>query len=359
MENIRDVLINKRKELKLSLRDAANKIGISHSYLSTLEKGKDPRTGSPVNPTPETLRLISEAYKVDYNYLLNLAGYIDITSDNINDEDLKPIISSIIEYIDNSINLPEKYSAYSISKNWDNLNSIEKANLIKSVLKEAKKNKFNNTITLKAYDIFSDGNLMQQYNKLLELLETIKNDDYLSEILLNNKTTIPILGTIRAGLPLLAEDNWESVIEISNEIKADFALRVTGDSMSWVGIHDGDLALLQKTNVAQNGQIVAAGIENATWEATLKFYMSTNSHYVLRAANPSYPDMLFTEKHRIIGTVVNIIKETPSIFTYRDFLTAKDMHDESWAETIEKAAQHGLSGKDVTSLIDMFSKLKK
>lgn len=190
------------------------------------------------------------------------------------------------------------------------------------------------------------------YEQLMEAAGYLSNVE-------SQYNTIPILGTIRAGLPLLAEDNWESTIEISNEIKADFALRVTGDSMSWVGIHDGDLALLQKTNVAQNGQIVAAGIENATWEATLKFYMSTNSHYVLRAANPGYPDMLFTEKHRIIGVVVNIIKDTPSIFTYRDFLAAKDMHDEAWSETIEKAAQHGLSGKDVTSLIDMFSKLKK
>ncbi|MEA4964177.1 S24 family peptidase, partial [Lutispora sp.] len=173
------------------------------------------------------------------------------------------------------------------------------------------------------------------------------------------KQIIPILGTIRAGLPLLAEDNWQDTIEISNEIKADFALRVIGDSMSWVGIHDGDLALLQKTNVAQNGQIVAAGIENATWEATLKFYMSTNSHYVLRAANPVYPDMLFTERHRIIGVVVNIIKDTPSIFTYKDFLTAKEIHDDDWAEAIEKAAQYGLGAKDVASLIEMFSKLKK
>ena len=190
------------------------------------------------------------------------------------------------------------------------------------------------------------------YEQLMEAAGYLSNAE-------SQYNTIPILGTIRAGLPLLAEDNWESTIEISNEIKADFALRVVGDSMSWVGIHEGDLALLQKTNVAQNGQIVAAGIENATWEATLKFYMSTNSHYVLRAANPGYPDMLFTEKHRIIGVVVNIIKEPPSIFTYRDFLTSKEMHDDDWLNTVETAAQYGLEPKDVASLIEMFSKLKK
>lgn len=182
----------------------------------------------------------------------------------------------------------------------------------------------------------------------------LDNDEFIK-----GKKLIPILGTIRAGLPLLAEDNWESTIEISDEIKADFALRVVGDSMSWVGIHEGDLALLQQTNIAQNGQIVAAGIEDTTWEATLKFYVSTNSHYVLRAANPAYEDILFTKNHRIIGTVVKIIKETPSILTYRDFLTAKDIHDEDWIDTIEKAASYGLGPKDVAQYIEMLSKMIK
>lgn len=174
-----------------------------------------------------------------------------------------------------------------------------------------------------------------------------------------NTKYLPIIGAIRAGLPLLAEDNWEGTIEISDEIKADFALRVVGDSMSWVGIHEGDIALLRQTNIAQNGQIVAAGIEDTTWEATLKFYVSTNSHYVLRAANPAYEDILFTKNHRIIGTVVKIIKETPSILTYRDFLTAKDIHDEDWIDTIEKAASYGLGPKDVAQYIEMLSKMIK
>lgn len=61
---------------KLSLRDAAQKIGISHSYLSTIEKGIDPRNNTPVKPTPEVLKFISDAYRCDYNTLMELAGYI-------------------------------------------------------------------------------------------------------------------------------------------------------------------------------------------------------------------------------------------------------------------------------------------
>lgn len=77
MSDLQTILINKRRFLKLSLRVASDLIGISHSYLSTLEKGTDPRTGSPVSPTPETLMLISKAYNIEYEELMKLAGYLD------------------------------------------------------------------------------------------------------------------------------------------------------------------------------------------------------------------------------------------------------------------------------------------
>lgn len=76
MENLQEFLITKRNELKLSLRSAAEIIGISHSYLSTLEKGTDTRNNTPVKPTPETLQLISNAYGVSYEFLMKLAGYL-------------------------------------------------------------------------------------------------------------------------------------------------------------------------------------------------------------------------------------------------------------------------------------------
>ena len=62
---------------KMSLRDAANNIGISHTYLDTIEKGFDKRSKKPVKPTPETLRLISEAYLCSYEDLMVKAGHIE------------------------------------------------------------------------------------------------------------------------------------------------------------------------------------------------------------------------------------------------------------------------------------------
>lgn len=76
LETLQDILKSRREYLKLSFRDAADLIGISHSYLHNLEKGIDPRTKVPIKPGPETLRLISEAYKIDFNHLMKIEGYL-------------------------------------------------------------------------------------------------------------------------------------------------------------------------------------------------------------------------------------------------------------------------------------------
>lgn len=83
MEDLYTIIKTKRKKLNLSLRDASKLIGISHSYLSTLEKGIDPRNDAPVKPTPETLQLISKAYNIEYNNLMEKAGYIQSAKNEV------------------------------------------------------------------------------------------------------------------------------------------------------------------------------------------------------------------------------------------------------------------------------------
>ena len=65
--------------MNLSIRAAAKKIGISYTYLDNLEKGVDRRSGVRNKPTPETLKLIAEAYHLNYTYLLSLFDYIEST----------------------------------------------------------------------------------------------------------------------------------------------------------------------------------------------------------------------------------------------------------------------------------------
>ena len=170
---------------------------------------------------------------------------------------------------------------------------------------------------------------------------------------------LPILGTIRAGIPILAEDNWAGEIEVPADLKADFALRVTGDSMSWAGIHEGDTAILRQGNSVSHGMIVAAGMEDATWEATLKFFVEDNGKKLLRAGNPSYEDIIIGPKHRIIGHVVSIQKEPPTLRTYTSMLIPKEVSDKQWQDVIEKAVGSGLDGENVKKMIELFARMVK
>ncbi|WP_144028880.1 MULTISPECIES: helix-turn-helix domain-containing protein [Paenibacillus] len=60
-----------------SLRSAAQKAGISHNYLRMLELGKDPKTGAPIQPSPDVLKNLAQAYDFPYEKLLEAAGYMD------------------------------------------------------------------------------------------------------------------------------------------------------------------------------------------------------------------------------------------------------------------------------------------
>lgn len=75
IKKLGDIIREKRKLMKLSLRDAADGIGISHSYLSTLEKGLDPRSDMPILPTLETIKLLGNYFDIPIQMLLELSGY--------------------------------------------------------------------------------------------------------------------------------------------------------------------------------------------------------------------------------------------------------------------------------------------
>lgn len=166
-------------------------------------------------------------------------------------------------------------------------------------------------------------------------------------------TLIPLLGTIRAGLPLLAEENSHYEIEVPSDLKADFALKVTGDSMSWAGICDGDIAVMKQSNTPSHGMVVAAGIEDGDWQATLKFYVEEKGTRLLRAANPEYSDIILNGHYKIIGHVVQILKEPPSLADYRQALTSRVATDENWQDVIMSAAKHGLSAQQVNNMIEI------
>jgi len=120
---------------------------------------------------------------------------------------------------------------------------------------------------------------------------------------------IPVLGTITAGLPILAEENIEDVfplpIEHVRSNKELFMLHVKGDSMIEAGIHNGDLAIIEKTNYAENGTIVVALIDN---EATLKRFFKEKDHIRLQPENNTMSPII-VDNCTIIGKLIGIYRE--------------------------------------------------
>lgn len=190
-----------------------------------------------------------------------------------------------------------------------------------------------------------DIDILLEFSKQFGItLDQIVNPDTPhKKVVTHSKTFIPILGTIRAGIPIMASDNFDGELDLGKEFKSDFALRITGDSMSWAGIHDGDLALLRHTEIAQNGDIVAAGKADGDWTATLKYYIKNNGSPLLRAANPDYEDIQMDDKYRIIGVLEHVIKDAPDLGTFTAHLSSKEHLDTEWNEFIAMATSKGMT----------------
>lgn len=170
---------------------------------------------------------------------------------------------------------------------------------------------------------------------------------------------IPLLGKIRAGLPLLADGNIVDYIEVPKHIKADFCCQVIGDSMEYIGIHEGDIAIFRQRETAQNGQVVAARKIDYEDEINLKFYIESKGQIMLRSANPKYRDIEWTSKYKIGGHLVAVIKEDiPGIREYESLLTAKEIDDEKWTGVIAKAIAYGLSPEHIGNLLDIHATFK-
>ena len=118
---------------------------------------------------------------------------------------------------------------------------------------------------------------------------------------------VPLLGTIAAGVPVLAEENIEDYFSLDSKIRADFALRIRGESMKNVNILDGDIVFIRKQDTLENGEIGAILVGE---EATLKRFYRMDGHVLLQAENPDYrPLMLDGKDVRILGKMVASLRE--------------------------------------------------
>jgi len=121
---------------------------------------------------------------------------------------------------------------------------------------------------------------------------------------------MPVVGTVAAGVPLLAVQNIERTIPFAAEFIGNtedvFALVVRGDSMVNAAILDGDYVLVRKQQTADSGEIVVALLDD---EATVKTLIREKGRIYLRPENPAYRPIPFdSESCQILGKVIGVFR---------------------------------------------------
>jgi len=119
---------------------------------------------------------------------------------------------------------------------------------------------------------------------------------------------LPLIGSVAAGSPILAVENQLGRIQFDPNLfspRADYLLKVRGNSMTGAGILDGDLLAVHKTGEARNGQIVVARLED---EVTVKRLRKKGSRVELVAENPDYAPIVVDGPLAIEGLAVGLIR---------------------------------------------------
>ena len=119
--------------------------------------------------------------------------------------------------------------------------------------------------------------------------------------------SVPVIGQISAGSPILAEENIERMFPLPDDFARGsdvFMLKIRGESMINAGILDGDYVIVKSQSVANNGDIVAALIEDS---ATVKTFYKENGHFRLQPEN-DYLEPIIVDSVAIIGKVIGVYR---------------------------------------------------
>jgi len=162
---------------------------------------------------------------------------------------------------------------------------------------------------LKLFNLSSKNSVFKIVNKWID-------ENFLKKI--NGKLSptsrffaLPLLGNIKAGFPILAEEN-KNYLTLDDYLIEDpstsFLLKVSGDSMTGVGIFEGDIVIVEKKKIPTIGDIVLAQIDR---EWTLKIFKKDRKKHTnyLEAANPKYPPLYPLQELQIYGVVKAVIRK--------------------------------------------------
>ena len=131
--------------------------------------------------------------------------------------------------------------------------------------------------------------------------------EYSFQLVRNEITSIPIIGTVAAGQPILAAENIEGYFPVPVDMVPNaetFILKVKGDSMINAGIFSGDQIFVERTNVARNGDMVVALVDDS---ATVKTFYKEQGHVRLQPENDTM-DPIIVDDCDILGKVFGVFR---------------------------------------------------
>jgi repressor LexA len=152
---------------------------------------------------------------------------------------------------------------------------------------------------------------IQRSSKARDIKILKSSHQLLGKLMGDHELQLPLIGTVAAGLPILAEANIERYLSVPRYLVPQqrncFMLRVRGDSMENAGIIDGDFVVVEQTSEASDRDIVVAMVNG---EVTLKRLLSHGGNrWYLKAENPRYANIMLDENSSIQGRVWALIRE--------------------------------------------------
>lgn len=197
-----------------------------------------------------------------------------------------------------------------MSKIDEKLNSV-----LKYISKYQKENDYPPSVREICAELEIKSTATAQYylNKLIERGDLNKQSDKKRSISVNRENemvahAVPLVGTVTAGIPILAVENLEGYYPVPEEFTNPedlFMLRVKGNSMLNAGILDGDKIIVRKQETASNGEIVVAYFDDS---ATVKRFFVRNGKYILHPENEEFSDIVLDEV-QILGKVTGLIRK--------------------------------------------------
>jgi repressor LexA len=295
---IGDNIKAKREAKNMTLSELAKQCNLSVGYLSDIENNKKR------NPSYDKLTKIAEVLNVPLNELVEEVVLYD--ADDIEVSDISKVAPVIIDALTKASN-SDPIIAQAIKetiKSKDNIFFL--GDLIKRVMYNAADDnlhiEFNN----------SDG----ENNLKAAIEEMISKDTETKFNKVKSFTSIPVLGIIRAGEPMYAEQNIIAHTPIPENLlnggSEYFGLLVTGDSMNNSTIVDGSYAIVRKQDTVENGEIAVVLVDGEN--ATVKLFYQTDTMVTLipNSSNPEHkPRMIDLTKTevKVLGKVVMTIKK--------------------------------------------------